>query len=338
MNASYAAFDLNFMPVQNPTTISDFVKGGYQNTGNAFSCPNPANPDCLIGTEASDDPTPFFYERVDNYWHLIIGDPSLGFAQETYTPIIGLFHSNSGGREPIFFTLNGNLEEWSGNGWDPLELQSTPYGPDDSSFSGNGTGDPNKMIMRQTLGKGSFSSTGSSIETWTCDVGQFCQEFLKPLETFKPLITQDYDDGQLFMAFSLDMRNISYNDMSTAGAMTNIISITSPPLPLTDPNGPMPNSFYFDMSTDSQRSVVTGGRYIYTSGTGWYNDGDGDVFRAYGEGTYQYDDGGVNSFHTEIDWGSYFDPSQNEPGIYPGNQSRCASMALAACSNPPSGF
>lgn len=337
VNICHAEFELNFTPVQNPTTLSDFPKGGYDNTGNAFSCPDALNPDCLNGTEASNDPTPFFYERVDGYWHLIIGDHTQGFAQETYTPIVGLFHSNSGGREPVFFTLNGNLEQWSGNGWDPLEFNHDTYGPENSSFSGNGTADPTKVIVRQVMGNGMLTSTASAVEEWVCLDGEFCQEYLKSQEEFKPLITQQYDDGTVSMQFSVDMRAIKYDDMSTVAPMINIISVNDPNIPVASPSLNVPSSRTFNMASDSQSSTVTAGQYTYTSGTGWHDDGDGDLFRAYGTGTYEYVDG-ISDFHLGVNWSTYYDPSQNPAGSSPGNEARCTDMTLAACTNPPVSF
>lgn len=332
---THAAFELNFTPVQNPTNPADFPRGGYSNSGNPFACPDSANPDCLTGDQASNDPTSFYYERVDGYWHMIVGDPAQGFAQETYTPMVSLFWSNSGGHEPVLFILSGNVEQWSGNGWDPLGINHKTYGPENTSFTGNATGDPRFVVVRQVLGEGELSGTTDLIQDWTCDVAQFCQEFIKSELGFKPIITQDYDDGIVAMEFSLDMSSISYDDMATAGVMTNIISIQIADLPSEATAINAPSSTYFDMATDSQHSVVTGGRYIYTPGSGWHDDGDGDRFYAWGAGSYQYVDIGVDNFHLDIDWSSYLDPAQNPVGAYPGNESRCADMALSACNNTP---
>ena len=332
---AHSEFELNFVPVQNPATVSDFPKGGYGNTGQAILCPDAANPDCLNGTEPSTDPTPFFYERVDGYWHMIIGDTDSGFVQETYIPIIGLFHSYSGGREPVFFTLNGNLEQWSGNGWDPLGATYDTYGPDNSSYTGNGTGDPTKVTIRQILGPGSLSSTGVEVETWSCAGGAFCQEFLKSQEAFKPIIRQDYNDGVLMMNFELDMSAISYTDNTTAAVFTNILEINDPDLPPSNTVGataPAPNRF--DMSVDSQNSTVSAGKYTYVAGISWYDDGDGDLYRAYGEGTYEYESG-TSGFQMGIDWNALFDSNQNAPGVHPGNESRCAAENLVVCDAPP---
>lgn len=328
-----AEFEFNFMPVQNPGS-SDFPRGGYLNTGNAISCPDTANPDCSNGELISTDPTDFFYERVDGYWHIVIGNPDDGFAQEMYTPVTSLFSSSSGGHEAILFRFSGNLEQWSGNGWDPLEFNNKTYGPDEVSFSGNGTGDPTKVMVRQVLGFGVLATTGNSaIEEWTCYTGFFCQEFLKSKEGFKPKISQTYSDAEITSDFQLDMSNVDYSDKVTVTPMINILNITVSNFPENAAfvNASEPGSF--DMATDSQDSVVTAGQYIYTPGVGWYNDNDGDNFYAYGEGSYEYVDG-VSDFHMGILWSEFYDTEQNPEGSYHSNEARCADLDIPVCDNP----
>lgn len=332
---THAEFELNFKPVETPVTLSDFPKGGYDNTGQAFSCPNAANPDCFNGTQQSTDTTPFFYERVDGYWHIIVGDQGTEFIQESYIPILGLFHSYSGGREPVFFTLDGNLEQWSGNGWDPLGVNHDTYGVDNSSFTGNGTGDPTKVLVRQVMGPGTLGNTGTRVEEWTCTGGAFCQEFLKSEEAFKPIIKQSYSGADLIMNFSLDMSSILYTDKDTPAVFTNVIEVIDPDFPLPNTMGataPAPNKF--DMATDSQHSTVNAGQYLYVTGVSWYDDMDGDLFRAYGEGTYIYENG-TSNFHADTDWAAFLDPTQNAAGEHPGNEARCAEEILDACTAPP---
>ncbi len=159
-------FDLNFEPVPG----ADFLVGGYNTTGNPIICPDSTNQDCLIGGsvvnalgggeagETDPNTTFFINERIGDYWHLVVGDPAQGFVQEVYTSINGYYLSNSGGKEPIFFRLTGNLEQQSGNGWDPLEFNQSTFGPENTDFSGSGTGDPTKVMIRQLLGNGPLST------------------------------------------------------------------------------------------------------------------------------------------------------------------------------------
>ncbi len=338
---SGALFDLNFEPVEG----ADFLKGGYMNSGQPFSCPAPggfSDLDCDIGEQADPDTTIFRNERINGnsggYWHMIIGDPSQGFAQETYTPIKTLFLSNSGGKEPVFFILNGNLEQWSGNGWDPLEFNNKTHGADNVSFSGNGTGDPTKMIMRQVLGSGSLVATTDRIRDWECDPGQFCQEFVKAEFDFKPTIRQQFESDNTVSFFEIDMSAIDYNTMNTTALITNTLLITDPDMPdpdLVNPFGDnliVPDSAYFDMALHSQNSNANAGRYTYTPGAGWYDDGDGDRFFAFDPGQYEYEDIGINSDQMDMEWSVYFVPEQN---TYGGNEIKCAVENLDACNLPP---
>ncbi len=330
---SGALFDLNFEGVAG----ADFLKGGYANSGQPFVCPDASNPDCNIGTFPDPDTTTFLHERIGGYWHLVIGDPSEGFVQETYTPIKNTFLSDSGGREPVFFTFSGNLEQWSGNGWDPLEFNNKTFGPDNVSFSGNGTGNPTKVIMRQVLGSGSLAATSDRVREWSCDAGQFCQEFLKSDFDFKPVITQQFDSDETTSFFKVDMSAIDYNTMGTTGIITNTLAITDPDMPDSDQVNPFgsnlitPDSSIFDMAVDSERSNTNAGRYTYTAGIGWYNDGDGDGFRAFDPGQYDYEDIGINADQMEMEWGVFFDPSQNS---YGGNEIKCAVENLDPCNFP----
>lgn len=329
---AYAEFEFNFMPVQNPSS-SDFPQGGYLNTGNPFACPDAGNPDCSNGELASTDPTEFYYERVDGYWHIIIGNPDEGFAQEMYTPVTSLFSSSSGGHEAILFRYNGNLEQWSGNGWDPLEFNQKTYGPEEVSFSGNGTGDPRKVMIRQVLGFGTLATTGAAVEEWSCYSGTFCQEFLKAKEGFKPIISQTYSNAEIISNFQLDMSSVSYSDKDTPASMINTLTVLDPDFPQNASFVNAPNSNHFDMSTDSQDSVVTAGQYTYAPGTGWHNDNDGDMFYAYGEGTYTYGDE-ANDFHMGILWSNFYDIGQNPEGSYHSNEARCADLIIPVCDNP----
>lgn len=338
-------FDLNFEPVAG----ADFIGsggGGYANTTMPFICPDAANPDCLIGGaianvfgggEAGEtDPNTSFFinERIgDNfnaYWHLVIGDPSEGFAQEVYIPMTRFYLSNSGGHEPIFFRLNGNLEQQSGNGWDPLEFNQSTFGSDNTDFSGNGSGDPTKVMVRQLLGNGKLVPGTARVRDWVCDPGQFCQEFLKSEFNYKPIITQQFDEAFTTLYFELDMSNIDYNDRDTEGTIVNTLTISDPDIPS--------DSSTFDMGMDSDKSIVSGGRYTYTPGIGWYDDtGDHDGtsydFQVYASGSYDYWGGDFDQIN--LDWSSFYDPSQN---AYSGNEAKCAALSLAYCDNPLSTY
>ena len=310
---------------------ADFILGGYQKSDAPFACgiPNhPDNSDCLIGLQNDPDSTIFLNERVPIsegiYWHLVIIDPENEFAMEVYTPVTGFFLSNSGGHEPVFMTLNGNLQQWSGNGWDPLESSIKTFGPDNVSFSGNATGDPTKAIIRQILGPGTLTQQEALIKDWVCDPNSFCQEYLKSEFDFKPKITQQLHSDDLRSLFELDMTHISYSEQNIAGDMR----ITQEVIDSTIPIG----SLYFDAETDLHESSLNAGQYIHTPGIGWYDDGDGDMFYAFDRGNYEYADGGIKATHLEQNWMMFYDPAQNE---YPGNKAKCEALNLDACNLPP---
>ena len=330
-----AAFELNFLPAPG----ADFLRGGYINSGQPFSCPAPGDftaSDCDIGVQADpDDVTIFRNERIGNYWHMVVIDPNHDFAMEVYTEITNLFLSHSGGHEPVFFVFNGNLEQWSGNGWDPLEINHKTFGPDNVSFSGNGTGDPTRSIIRQVLGPGTLLPGEERVRAWECDPGAFCQEFLKAEFLTKPKITQQLADSDYSSYFEIDMSHIDYATPDAPVVMINTQTIADPLMPDSDvfsPFAAMPDSHVFDAAVNSQDAHLTAGGYTYTPGIGHYNDGDGDRFFAFDPGSYDYAEGGVDFYHAEQRWADYFDPGQN---TYPGNESKCAALNLDACNNPP---
>ncbi|MCF6324838.1 MAG: hypothetical protein L3J89_11045 [Gammaproteobacteria bacterium] len=286
--------------------------------------------------ELDPDMTPFTQRSVAidgiTYWHQIIGDPDEGFAMEVYIQQSGFLISDSGGR-PSNFPLPGvlyrkDLDVQSGNGWDPLGLDPSRG----SNFTGNGTADPTRVVMRQVLG-GSWNETTS---TWSCGAAEFCMDFTKAALETKPRIMQLVNDAsEGFTAFfDLDMSNISYDDNTTAGTLINTVTlpelvdvpvISTTPITSNGNGGNVNNGGRFSMESDTQRSTVTGGRYTYTDGSGWVNNGTADGYQTweFNEGRYDYFDGGFDQLGQT--WGSYFDATQN---AFPGNESKCDSGVL----------
>ncbi len=271
-----------------------------------------------VGNSAPIDPdgTPFYHATVSingvSYWHTIVGDPADGFAIESYIVAGPFLNSDSGGRPSTILPVDIDLEILSGNGWDPLGLD-----PGRSfDYTGNGSADPNKVVIRQVMG-GTWDAATS---TWSCAGAAYCSEFLKDDLLSKPVITQVVNDlpAGMLSYFELDMSMLSYTDDSAAATLVNTLTLTG---------APMGN---FDMATDTQAggSSVTGGRYIYTgcsnpdpfNGSCWQ---DTDVYANwdYQEGSYSYVDGGTDPLNYE--WGLYWDPDQNPIG--PGNEAKCDS-------------
>ncbi len=288
---------------------------------------------CNIGLGnlvADPDTTPFFQGSITinnvSYWHLIIGDPASGFAMENYIPIKSPFLSPSGGKPSDIFNWDTDLETFSGNGWDPLGMDPSR----DFDYTGNGSADPTKVVLRQVMG-GNWDDTTN---TWSCDGAAFCSEFLKEELGFKPKIVQIINDesGYMISDFELDMSNLTYSDDSTAGTLKNTLIITDPD---------MPSSYLdagdFDMSTDRQagHSTITGGRYTYTPCVNIASDCwiDGSVLNYttgadaswdFEEGSYSYVSGDADPLSYE--WDVYWDPNQNPIG--PGNEAKCDSAMI----------
>lgn len=282
-----------------------------------------------FANDTDPDRTPFYQERksIDGrtYWHQIIGDPSQGFATEVYIEVESSFFllSTSGGR-PSTFKLPG-FENQSGNGWDPLGFDPT----NDTNFTGNGTGNPTKVIMRQVMD----GEWDDATKTWQCGNAAFCSEFIKSEFANKPTITQQINDPiALFQStFQVDMSNLTYSDATTPANITSQIIISDPQIPDGGAAGNFNlvsnvNGTTIDVGgrlPQASNVNVSGGRYTYTPGAGWVTIDFVDAWD-YQAGIYDYD---TDKFdQTAIDWANYFDPAQNP---YPsGNKAKCDSGAL----------
>lgn len=301
-------------------------------------------------TGYGNDGTRFIQEKLfrnnDYYFHVVVGDPAQGFANEFYVAANNLVAStindqsvpldggarsssvNSGGNERLVignhdvFDTRGELsgsDRLFGNGKDPFGVTVDPTSVYKAyDLSGNGTEDPRKVIMRLVLSDANISL-----------------EVIKPLLNRKPRISQLTKDSVMSSQFIADMRGISYDEMSREAPITNRMV-------LNDASMPQQGAADFDMS-QTQRSNVTAGQFIFTAGQGWLSpqqelvdpDGDGlfeyvysrdqnnnfiwvqnpkgwDVdYSKFDEGTYTYADGdGFNVYG--IRWASFFDYDQNK--------------------------
>lgn len=270
---------------------------------------------CTYGNCASQngnhDPTPFseYPITIDSvvYYHVIVGDPSTGFAMESYVragpvALVGASQNdiaNTGGG----FSLDGggNLRSLAG---DPSSVPTTatnslhnvwnsanPLG--DYRISGSGGNAPDHSAFRMVM---------------TSAKGDMSLEVSKPFLDKKPLITQTIQDGTMTSSFSADERGLNYNQDGTAAPVTNT-------LVLSDPSIPGAGAANFSM-TQSQQTLVTAGRYTWTPGTGWDNDahdpslGWDTAGSTFGFGTYTYV--GETGFQPlTFDWGTVFDYAQN---------------------------
>ncbi len=286
-------------------------------------------------TAADPDNTRFFHgtytdpDTSVSYWHTIVGDPSTGFAMESYIPRIKSFESTSGGKPSKIMSGNPSLETWSGNGWDPLGINPSR----DFNYTGNATADPTKVIVRQVMGGTWNSVTGD----WSCNTTDgYCSEFIKDQFLFKPKITQKINEADMTQNFVLDMSSITYSDDTTAGSIINTLTITDPDMPDFDPTAGdfqmIDGTITISHPTSGSSSVntnVTGGRYTYIQCSNPQNyfgvehcwqDNDLNNWD-YEEGSYSYVNGGEADV-MNYEWDVYWDPSQN--GGIAGNESKCA--------------
>lgn len=200
------------------------------------------------------DQTPFVYERVNDpdtnqqYYHMIVGSPDDGFAQEVYIRVggacsgcqsfngIGSSGSASGGRS----------DETNGNGSDPfgtgVNVFGVPYNQD-TTFTGLGSGNPRRVQMRQLLVDGDLTL-----------------DFSKQAYLEKPVMSLNIDSVDFQSELIIDGSGISYDDDTTAATITNTVTLLDPDMPA--------GSASFDVVTDSQDSIVSAGRYTHTPGPG----------------------------------------------------------------------
>ena len=250
-----------------------------------------------------DELTPFLYESVikdgEEYLHMIIGKPEDGFALEMY--IRGRDNGDSAFRSTWASDVSNGYNFQSGN-----SMLQTP---------GNGTGNPEKVTIRQVMG-GTWDDVA---RTWNCSGTEYCSEFLKDTLLTKPLIAQKVSMANFSAEFEVDMRNIGYqSDMGETGydgadtvaPIVNKVSLTSPSFLLAPGDGLFDMSArhtytpYPDDGTAYTSDGTTGGRYSYTPSA------DVETFGANGSYTYFADDFDVDS----VVWCDYFDASQNQVG------------------------
>ncbi len=207
------------------------------------------------GVPALIEKTPFLQEVVSDatgtYYHTIVGDPTKGFAQETYTRIgrvvwqNGQPNSSSSGSAGI-----------SNGGWQAGTTGGAPLAS--SAISGSGGGNPERVQIRQLVNSPDMT-----------------QEFLKSTFLFKPKITQTVTTSDMVSFFEADMSAIRY---SGAGAMTTDAAVTNT-VTMSGASG----AGNFDMAVNKQNSMVTAGKYSWAVGT---SDGGSNGVYTYANGVF----------------------------------------------------
>lgn len=285
-------FKFNFQPLPDAPNRVDQTQGSYRPYV-VCNMPGQTNVQCdprgqwfWAGNFAEDFTTSFLQEVVTingiRYFHVIVDQRDQGFGQEFYMRaggVGGAFgtanYTDSGGA--ICFPSRTQTPEQAGaclsnnNAADPLRR--------DAAFTGNGTGNPRHVMMRQTLEEAEKG---------------FTQEFIKPFFETKPIIRQDINDGNINSEFVADMSAIDYSTTDAQANFTNRMTVTSPGFP----GG---SSASFDVNDNPNPGTnVTAGRYQFDQQRGGFLGG-----------TYTYFDGAIDPVHS-IDWSSFRDPAQNQ--------------------------
>jgi hypothetical protein len=219
---------------------------------------------------------------------------------------------------------------YGGNGCDPLGLYNskgdgTPNGITDhrdSRWTGNGTGNPTRVIMRQV-------NAGSP---------DMYQEFLKDRLDKKPLIYQTVTDVAqgMKMTFQADMREKSYFDITPLKVGQTTVAPNTALAPVDKITGTRINGYGYNAASEfvltqtlssaaggnyniasiptTAKSKVSAGQYIYYDGSGWTLQ-DGTWTNTYFEQFYNRTIYGYNTYvpYTSSVWGQV---KVYEPGSY----------------------
>lgn len=248
--------------------------------------------------EIDRDRTPFLQEMVSDeagnrYYHLIIGLPTDAFAQEAY--IRAQPSSECGGQwssGKMECSASGGARGNINASWDDTQLVATTNGWDplssNAAVTGNGTGDPTRMIARQII-----------------KAPDMTQEFLKDKYAFKPKISQNISADEVTAQFVLDMSNSDYlasttADNATPGTIINKVTFTDPAVP---------GNFDATASTADFKTAKAAATHI-TGGLFTYDTGNGGEANPFSFGTYTYaENGGANS--NDLDWNAFRNPEEN---------------------------
>jgi hypothetical protein len=251
------------------------------------------------------DPSPFAETIVTisgvTYYHVIVGDPAAGFAQESYTraaakniqggnEIGGLgggFGLDGGGN---LYSVIGNTTPTNNDTFDNKLNNSNSLG--DYRVSGTGGNAPDYSVFRMVM---------------TSPSGDMSMEVYKPFLDKKPLITQTVQDGGMTSTFVADERALTYSDASTAAPVINTLTLNDPSIP----GGSATTDFSM---AKAQQSIITAGRFTYDrpANYGWNDPVNGwdSPDSTFVFGTYNYV-GGQGFDPLNYDWSQVFDYSQN---------------------------
>lgn len=281
-----AAFALNFQP-QDSTFGDNFYPDSrcqFPEFGPNLGCSPSQN-----YRNNANDPTPFLQELyIDpttgyQMYHVLVGRPSDGFSQEVYIRANGPSWEGGAGSASLGDGLCRSGISWTTvcNAFDPLGQTH------DNVFTGNASGNPTTVVMRQLEG----GTWDGGTSTWSCGAGDaFCQQFLKDTMSQKPDLDLTVRDNAAGMTstFSLDMRNSDYLTDTTAGALQSTVQFTA------NAAGSA-GEFNYAQDVKPADSYVTGGLYKFTG------SGPTNAFL----NPYLYSDG---NYIVDQNWSQYISP------------------------------
>ncbi|MBL1259245.1 MAG: hypothetical protein COB33_001790 [Thiotrichaceae bacterium] len=167
---------------------------------------------------------------------------------------------------------------------------STFQGGDGSAVGGGGNGGNNVQPLDAASGTGQANPRKVLVRQIVSD-GEIYMDFTKDKLDRKPKITQMLTLPDMSSIFQIDMSNSTYGDDLTPGVVFYTMA-------LADDYKDQAN---FNFATDIQKSIIDGGRYTYTNGSGPGGSA----------GTYLYDQGGFDI--DAVSWEVYFDHSIENP-------------------------
>lgn len=253
----HAAFELNFKADNTGTMVTNMHRANSQPNWGHTAVMVDGNNQVAIG-ETVIHPTTF---KV--YKHFIIGDLNDGFIQEVYI-------EDTGGACFAQFCWDkvaaGGVHSLYGSNTDPLGSNV--------SLTGNATGNPSRVIVRQVLND-----------------GQVHQEYIKKEFDKKAKVSQTITEaGVMQNHFEIDFSHIALNQFASPTKVTNTINFDDPTVQ------------DFDMDNMATEGVdINAGKYIYIDGAGTGGS----------SGTYLYLDSSETVIDSA--WSNYFDFTESNP-------------------------
>lgn len=221
------------------------------------------------------DNTAFLQEQLtlggQLYFHVIVGDYTKdSMAQEVFIKVTG---SN-----PVFGGFDGvKVSDSVANNSNQTFSMTQPYSSN-SSNNGNGSANPNSVIMRQIVNSGEIS-----------------MEFLKDSFTQKPRITQTISNAQMVSTMTIDMRGKNYSEITPINT-TSVVNT----LVLLEPSRQGTEGDY-DIQADASTSYLSAGGFTYTPGSGYGGSG----------GVYTWSDPVDNFQPMNRNYQGYCNPAEN---------------------------